>query len=579
MQRGTGVWAPPQSGELGFSRQGIPEWQCTGVFSCRPRTRLAIQRRAVRGITRIIGVLACAWLCAACGYRVTRDPNVLVRSIVADPGSLNPLLITDAYGSIVASFVYESLLTQDNSTLVWKSLLAEAWNEAPDHLTYTYHLRRDVRWHDGVPLTAADVVYTFNTINDPASASPLRFLFAEAGIAHADALDDYTVRFRLTTPYFLAFEILSGFAILPQHVFAGDVPLAKHPATRAPIGTGPYRFAAWDAGRAIRLARNPDYWKTPPALTGMTFKVIPDIETNFLTLKRGEIDLSGLTELQWHRQAQTPKFLARYVTGTYLGQSFSYNYLGYNLRKPLLADRRVRQALTMLVPRQEMIDAIYFGNGVVANGPFHPRSPQADATIQPWPYDPAQAAHVLDAAGWSDRDGDGVREREGMALRLSLLISGSSRLIDALANILRENYRRAGIDLSVRRLEWSVFLKTTREGDFDIYAGAWASGYNSEQYQLWHSSQIADGSNYIGYSHPDVDRWLVQARTTFDDTARNALYHRVHQQLHNDQPYTFLFVRPSIVARHHRFTDATLYPEAGYDPLEWHVGASEELLQ
>lgn len=522
-------------------------------------------------------------LCAvgsACQYRVERDPQVMVRYFGSDPSSLNPIIATDAYENVANQFVMETLLERDNATMALRPKLAQAWESAPDHLEYRFHLRPDVHWHDGVPLTAADVVYSFDRINDPeVGAGHLRSYFLKAGIIAADAINAQTVRFRLERPYFLALETIGWMPIVARHVFDDGTPFRTHPAGRVPIGTGPMRFREWKAGRYLALERNPHYWGRPMALRGMTFKVIPDQGVAFQAMKKGEIDYTGIRPIQWARQTASPGFLARFVKMKYLPDSAGYFYIGWNLTHPILGDQQVRQALTMLLPRQSILAALLFDRGAMTTGPFYPRGPQYDPAIPPWPYDPAAAGERLAAAGWSDHDGDGIRDKGGRPFAITIVYPGPSRFYDALANIVREDFRQAGIAVTAQLMEWTVFLKTVNDKKYDAYFGGWAGGgYEMDPHQIWHSSQIEQGSNYVGFVNAEADALIDRARQEFDPGRRNAMYHRLHQIIHEVQPYTFLYVLEALAVRHHRFTNVMLYPN-GPDLAEWGVGSSGPLLQ
>lgn len=505
---------------------------------------------------------------------------MVVRFFPSDPQSLNPITATDAYQVTANQWVMESLLDRDNQSRDFIPKLAERWDESADHLAYTFYLRHNVTWHDGKPFTAADVVYSFQTINDPkVGAGHLKSYFLKAGIIEATAIDDFTVRFRLDRPYFLALETIGYMPIVAKHIFDDGTPFRTHPANRRPVGTGPLRFAEWVTGRHVKLVRYEAYWGRPVAFTGLIFRIIPDQAVAFQALKKGQIDYTGVRPIQWARQTDAPKFLSRFVKFAYLPETAGYSYIGWNLNHPVLGERAVRQALTMLTPRPQILKALLFGQGQVTNGPFYPLGPQHDRTVETWPYDPQRAKRVLREAGWIDSDHDGVLDKEGRPLQMTFIYPGPGRFYDALANILREDFGKVGIAVNVQSMEWTVFLKTINEKKFDAYFGAWAGGgFEMDPHQIWHSSQIDTGSNYINFANPEVDRIIDQARQTFDVEARNDLYHQMHRILHEEQPYTFLFVSPGLGVRHHRFTNVVVYPN-GPDLSEWATGPSEPLIQ
>ncbi|MBI4237371.1 MAG: hypothetical protein HY696_02985 [Deltaproteobacteria bacterium] len=514
-----------------------------------------------------------------CHYRVERDPSVVVYYLPSDPQSLNPIVATDATQNVANEFVTETLLRRTNANFNLEPLLAERWEESPDHLHYTFYLRHGVQWHDHQPFTARDVLYSFERINDPkVGAAHLSSYFQKSGITGAELLDDFTIRFNLERPYVFALETIAFMPIVPRHVFDNGEEFRKHAANRAPIGTGPMRFVEWKTARQIRVERFPDYWGTPMALQGVVYKIINDQWVAFQALKKGEIDVSGVRAIQWAKQTNSAAFRRRFTKTEYEPYSAGYSYIGWNLRRPLFADRRIRQALTMLIPREELIRKLFFGSGHVAAGTFYDHGPQHDPSLAPWPYDPERALQLLEEAGWTDHDGDGIRDKNGEPFRFTFLYPGPSRTVDSLSSIIREDLRKVGIIVEVRQMEWTVFLQTTHDHQFDAVFGGWTGDYESDPHQIWHSSQQAEGSNYIGFANPEVDQLIEAARVEFDPAKRNALYHRMDRIIHEEQPCTFLFVFTSRLVRHQRFTQVQVYP-GGVDMREWGVGPSEVLYQ
>jgi peptide/nickel transport system substrate-binding protein len=212
----------------------------------------------------------------------------------------------------------------------------------------------------------------------------------------------------------------------------------------------------------------------------------------------------------------------------------------WNLRSPGLGDPRVRQALTMLVDRTRYLQVAFHGRATQVTGPYPLESPSYDRTVQPWPYDPARARALLDAAGIRDSDGDGRREVDGKPLHIALLIAAGSKTLEPLATMMQEDFRRAGITLDVVPTEWAVMLDRLRKHAFDAGALQWAMQPVQENYDVFHSSQAAEGQNFGGLRDPEVDRLLDELRRTPPGPARIALDHQIHRRVHDLQPYTFL---------------------------------------
>lgn len=306
----------------------------------------ATLRMTHRGL--FFAVLGVFLLVSACGFRVPRDRDAIVVHLQSDPSNLNPILATDAAAFSVLHYVYESLLDRDNETLDLKPLLASAWQVSPDHLTYTFTIRDNVKWQDGVPFTADDVVYTFDRMRDPkVDAAQKRSYFAD--VVSVKKLDEKTVQFTYRRPYFKALEIIGGAPIIPKHIFDNGEDFNTHPAARNPVGTGPYRFKSWQTGALITLERNPDYWKEEPKISGIVFKIIPSSNVALELLKKGALDFAGLRAIQWEKQTESSSFTKRFDKYRYWLPN--YSYIGWNSRKPFFEDRRVRIAMTMMLDR------------------------------------------------------------------------------------------------------------------------------------------------------------------------------------------------------------------------------------
>ena len=486
----------------------------------------------------------------------------LITQLSAEPATLNPITATDAYASNINNYIYESLLKRDEKSLELVPVLAESWDIADDHLQYTFHLKKNIRWQDGHPFTAGDILFSFERIKDPkVDAAHLRNYYQD--IERLEALDDHTVRYHYRIPYFKALEFCGGIPIVPAHLFKDTDNFNQHPIGRQPVGTGPYRLMHWDTGKEIVLTRNEDYWGEKPHLNRIVFKIITDSTVALQVLKQGGLDLMGLRPIQWVRQTQTKRFEENFQKLKYFLPS--YSYIGWNMRRPLFADRRVRQAMTMLMDRDMILKKVLFGLGTVINGTFYINSPEYDHNLKPYPFDPKAAVALLKDAGWEDRNGDGVLERDGVPFAFEFLISAGSKFGEQIATILQENLKGVGIKMEIRKLEWAVFVQRVDEHNFDACTMGWSLGWDTDPYQLWHSSQADKGSNFVGFRSEEADRLIEAARQEFDPHKRRLLFNRFSEILHEEQPYTFLFTTDALVAVARRFQNVDGLPH-GPDP-------------
>jgi peptide/nickel transport system substrate-binding protein len=511
----------------------------------------------------------------SCGGVMERNPSVLVNTISADPTTLNPITATDAYAGDVNRYIFESMLERDNATLELKPKLAERWEISSDHLTYTFWLRKGVKWQDGKPLTADDVLFTFERIRDPkVDAAMLRNYYRD--VKEIRKIDDYTVRITYAKPYFRALEMIGGAAIMPKHIYGDGQDFNSHPASRAPVGTGPYRFVEWKTGRDIVLTRSDSYWGEEPAIAGVVFKIVPDSTVSFQLLKKGAVDVGGMRAIQWVRQTGGKSFRENFTKHRYYLPN--YSYIGWNMRSPLFKDRRVRLAMTMMVNREEILEKILLGQGEIVDSAFYKFGDQADPDLKPVPYDPDRARELLAEAGWKDTNRDGILDKDGVPFRFELLSAAGSNTARSISLFMKEDLRKMGIDMDIRQLEWATMIKLIHDRKFDATMLAWSMPLVQDPYQLWHSSQVEKGSNFVGFENVRADQLVEEARREFDKGRRNEMYREFQWIVHEEQPYTFLYTQPSLVAVAKRFGNVVAY-RLGLDPLEWTVNPWPKLIE
>jgi len=512
---------------------------------------------------------------AGCGWRVERSPCVLALTLPADPPTLNPVTATDVTAGQVNRYVFESLLERDNETLELVPMLAKRWEVSDDKLTYTFWLREDVLWHDGERFDADDVIYTFERIRDPkVDAARLRNYFRD--ITSIEKLGEDAVRFVYSRPYFKALEVIGGATIIPKHAFEDGRDFNAHPLGRNPIGTGPYRFVGWKTGRSIDLEKNESYWGREPAIEGISYKIIPDRTVAFQLLKKGALDMEALRTIQWARQTESESFASQFEKYRYYLPN--YSYIGWNIRRPMFSDRRVRIAMTMLINREAILEKILFGEGQIVASNFYRFGKNYDSSIAPYPFDPRRARELLDEAGWVDTDGDGIRDKDGVPFRFKLLSPAGSGFSKSLGLFLREELSKVGISMGLQQFEWATMLDMLSRRDFDAASLAWSTTLEEDPYQVWHSSQAVEGSNFVGFSNERADALIEDARREFDSNRRAELYYEFQRILHREEPYTFLFTAPSLVAVARRFENVKAY-RLGVDILEWGIGPWPVLME
>ena len=501
--------------------------------------------------------------------------DTFIQGSIGEPSNLLPVLASDSASSDINSLVYNGLVRYDKN-LKLEGELAESWEISPDGLTITFQLRKGIKWHDGAPFTAADVLFTYQTYIDP--NTPTAYAEAYSQVAEAAAPDDYTFRVRYAQPYAPALESW-GVSILPKHLLAGQ-DLTKSPLSRAPVGTGPYVFVEWTAGEKLVLEANPHYFEGQPYIKRVVYRIIPDLSTQFLELQSGGLDFMGLTPIQYQTQTDTPAFQRQFNKYRYL--AFGYTYLGYNLKRPMFQDRRVRQALAHALDKQEIIDGVLLGLGQAATGPYKPDTWVYNGEVPRYPYDPDKARALMAEAGWRDSDGDGFLDKDGQAFSFTIVTNQGNDLRVKTGEIIQRRFKEVGIDVKLRVIEWASFLKEfINPGNFDATILGWTGGPEPDQYDIWHSSKTGPRQlNFIQFKNAEVDELLEQGRRTFDQAERKKIYDRFQQILAEEQPYTFLYVGEALPAVARRFRGIEPAP-AGirHNFIKWYVPESEQKYQ
>ncbi|MGL4368832.1 MAG: peptide-binding protein [Spirochaetota bacterium] len=522
--------------------------------------------RHSRNIGLLLAVCA-AVMSLSCGFSSVREKDTIYLHMNAEPGTLNPVVATDAYESEINKYIYESLVDRDMDSLDIIPDLAERWKISPDKMTYTFYLKKGVFWSDGVEFTADDVIYSYRTMMSPKTASAqLKGYYMD--LSSVSKIDRYTVRFVYKKLYYRALEICGGIPIVPQHIFDDGTDFNGHPHNRHPVGTGPYMFSRWDTGKQIVLLRNENYRGEKPAIRKIVYKIVTEPNIALQMLKKEELDVMSIRPIQWVRQTQGDAFSRHFYKLEYYTPNFSY--IGWNTHDPLFRDARVRRAMTMLVNRQELLDKLMYGIGKIVSGPFYINGRDNDPAIQPIPFDPAGAQKLLAEAGWRDSDGDGILDKDGQPFSFVFTLPAGNAPAERVITIIKEDMSRAGIDLKIERYEWAVFVKKLDEKDFQAVRLGWSLSWDSDPYQLWHSSQIKEGSNYVGFSDPEADALIVRNRTTFDYGQRVKNYHRLHAIIDREQPYTFMFCSPTLEAVSRRFGNVKVHTR-GFDITEWTI--------
>jgi peptide/nickel transport system substrate-binding protein len=485
-------------------------------------------------------------LCVACARKA--DTNTFVMIIENSPTSLDPRVGTDAQSQRIYKLVFDALVQKDEHFNL-KPMLAESW-EIPDPLTYIFHIRRGVTFHDGRPLTARDVKYTLDSMRNGTVRTPKAATFRP--IKSIETPDDYTVVIHLSEPFAAMLWNVSDGAI-------GIVPAgADDKFNRAPIGSGAFRFVGQEQDKDVVIARNDRYWGAEPHIERVDFIVVPDTTTRALELRKGSADaaINALTSDTVLALQREPTLDVTTAPGTI------YTYLAPNLRDPILKDARVRQAIAYAIDRDQIIQYIWRGFARPANSILPPQHWAYDADAARYPHDPARARQLLDAAGYP--------ERNGVRFHLTLKTSTDeyNRLVAA---VLQQQLRDVGIALEIRTYEFATWYADIVKGAFQLFTGLrWIGGNEDPDIfeYVFHSASVPPRRANRGfYANPRVDALIEHARGEVDQQKRRTSYLAVQQILNQDLPYIHLWYLDNVLVHNRRVRNVRLNPSGNYDFL------------
>lgn len=496
------------------------------------------------------------------------------------PTTLDPITSNDMISTRITELLFNGLVGIDQKQKVVPEL-AESWDQSSDGLEYTFHLRKDVKWHpkageEARPFTADDVVFTYNIMMHPRTVTPLRVRYEF--VKEVKKLDAYTVRFTLKRPIMNAlpkftFKVIPEFGPSNAAFLGRDDPFVQHP-----IGTGPYRYKEATVNGEVVLEANPDYFKGKPKIGRFVAKPFADQNIMHQALMFGTVDMSVLVNPRNVPEIQGDK---RLRLQSY--NALSYQFFGYNTRNPLLADSRVRKALSLAINRGEMLKSFFNNQGTLISGPFAPGSWAYNLDVKPLPFDVGAAEKLLADAGFK-KGGDGIMAKDGKRLSLNLKVpvaqenESVKRVVLAFKNYLQ----RIGAEINVDFIEWQAWKEAVFGAhDFDIMFASWVFDDSADISSLFHSGEIgAWRNNFGGYSNPDIDSLLVEAKNTLDHEKRRTIFRKLHERLAEEAPYTFLWTLSNYAAYDRKVRGVWIHPYKFFTTADsWFTGSGAEAVE
>lgn len=454
--------------------------------------------------------------------------------------------------------------------------LAESWS-FDDSLTISFRIHPDARWHDGVPVTAADVAFTYDLYTDPAVAATAGPLLE--AIESVTAADERTAVFRFSRSYPEQFyDAVYHLYIMPRHLL-DTIPrdrLGTHEFLRNPVGSGPYRFVTWQPNTTIELRADSSFFLGKPGIERVIWRITPDYTTSITQLAAGDADIiEAVIGRDNIERVQQLEHIRLYEYG-----SVFYAYIGFNLRasgdrtraNPLFADRAMRRAVSLAIDRDAIVAAVFGEWGNVPSGPTTPVSSIWDPDRRQLPYDSAAARRMLSDIGWRDTDDDGIRERNGERLSFELLYPSGSQVREQAAVIAEQQLRAVGIEARLTPMEFNAFVDRGERGRFDAMIGMWGIDVTPSAIRgIWSSSAIGR-FNYGEYRSAAFDSLLQAAIAERDPGRAQALWGEAMTVINEDAPGVWLFTPTTVAGVHERFENVTIRPDEWSATLwQWQV--------
>jgi len=471
-------------------------------------------------------------------------------------GEFMPIYYSTAYDAHMIELMFDSLVINDEEGN-YIPHVAERWDISEDGKTYTFYLRKDVKFWDGTPLTAHDVEFTYLAMADPNYDGRYYSMVSDivgyeeysqgdaTNLSGIKVIDDYTISFTFKEE--LAINLSNcSMPIMPKHYYGfekGDIETLKSKMLE-PLGSGGYKFVEFEPGQYVQFEANPDYFLGSPKIKNMIVKfVTPD--TQMAELETGSVDvLDSVTNTQ--ENLETMERMGFVKLNSFLNNG--YSFLGFNLKDPRLADKNVRQALTYGLDRQGFVDSFFQGHAIVCNVPLSPVSwaytDGLEQKLNKYEYNPDKAIELLEEAGWKVGS-DGIREKDGMKLDFILSIYPDAEWVGQLATVAKDNWGKLGINVQIESIDFNSLMdKVYEEQDMQIWGQAWSLTVDPDAYNVFHSSQsVAPGNNAGRFINKRNDELLELGRRTLDIEERKKVYEEWGLLVNEELPYIFIYQR------------------------------------
>jgi microcin C transport system substrate-binding protein len=498
--------------------------------------------------------------------------GTLYLTMLGNPRVLVPTLAEDVPSRNTVDYLFAQLMRKDSETGEYFPMIAEKVEVSKDRKLYTFTIRKDAVWEDGTPVTPEDAEFTFNTIMNPkVQAASLRSYFEGMRLEKIDAR---SFRFSVEKPNVNTLaSILDDFLIIQKKQFSAVPDFNKAKGVMEPVTSGPYRLKAFNRDQRVELELKKDWWgfKIPEFKNMFNFdsivlRIISDPALAYEKFLKGDLDIlemnaetfgtkvKGVDREKFGADAEAKQ--AVWAKHFMTDAPAPWTYIGWNRKRPVFASKKTRQALAHLVPYDEILAKVFRGEGIRAVSPFGSRSPNAapDQAAKAFPFDPKKALQLLKEDGWADSDQSGVLSKvidgKNVKFEFSIQYNSENPMRSKIAQMVKEQFRKAGVQVNIQALEFNALLERMDNRDFDAVIMAWGKGMrHSDSKQIWHSKSSENkGSNFVSYSNPEVDRLIEQASVETDGAKHFKLNQKIGSLIYDDQPYAFIAEVPGFMA-------------------------------
>lgn len=498
--------------------------------------------------------------------------GTLVTTISNNPKVINPILSDDANSSALEPFLWATLFTEDRDTLAPLPYLAESYTVSADRKFYTFTLNKNAKWEDGTPVTAEDVKFSFETLMNPKTDSAALRSYLQ-GVTIHEAKGN-TVTFKVETPKFDTLRTLYLTQAIQKKQFEKEPDFNRARGVMQPIGNGPYKFVSLKRDQQVELERNKEWWgyslphfKNRWNADRIILKIVPDSNLEYERFVKGDLDLMAFNGTSYEVFARKVKGTdkARFADKPGMGKPWTaieenkaprgYTYVGWNLRKPMFSSKKTRQALAHLADTKEVAEKVYFGYAYQSTSPFGSLTMNSAPELRNkmFTFDVKKAVALLKEDGWADTDKDNVLDKmingQKVPFRFEVKYNSNNPARGKIAQILKENFKKAGVDISIRSMEWNAYLSDIDNRQFDAIIMGWTATPYPNPRQTWHTdSEKNKGSNFGAYSNKKVDELIDKANLEFDLAKRAKILQEINRILYDEQPYMWLVEPKALIA-------------------------------